>query len=481
MNKPRTIEGRWWIHGSDKPAHFGILSYDPETGLNLSVKIPQSRTDDEAWHEIFKGFPARPQVPQLVYGTDEHNKPVTLFGCGCAEWSITSGLDTYRIRSIAAILNNKATSWEDARFPVACVHYSLLSQWLNRHPRPQVEAGLLCFKVEAQMLVETELASDVHLKIEEIVLPQGSGMESRIEMSHRAWFFFPVHISAKSVLANYASVLLRGLSLLTGERVFIDDVSLHSCDPFKPSQDEHLETCELLIGNSGVTEARRDAHIPNMVAPFEEIRAYAKDVLKRWFECHERLEPVVDLYFAATSNPALSIQSRFLFLAQALEVYHARSTQFSSTESPIETHKARLRTVVQSVPTEYQPWVREKLSHSNQKTLAERISEVLSQHPNEAKLLATGISDFPTKVRHGRNYYTHYGQELYDSGKVPEGRELIRVTYALDGLLRICLLKELGVRGEPINRILKSSSSLELFDLESGAETGSTPPPPALP
>ena|ERR1035441_10714390 len=42
MDRTRTIEGRWWIQGDDKPAHFGTLSYDPEKGLSLSVKVPRS-------------------------------------------------------------------------------------------------------------------------------------------------------------------------------------------------------------------------------------------------------------------------------------------------------------------------------------------------------------------------------------------------------------------------------------------------------
>jgi hypothetical protein len=66
VNKPQTIEGVWWIHGKDKPAYFGIVSYDPEKGLELNVKVPQSRTNDEAifaccvaemkkWLRTFKG------------------------------------------------------------------------------------------------------------------------------------------------------------------------------------------------------------------------------------------------------------------------------------------------------------------------------------------------------------------------------------------------------------------------------------------
>jgi len=44
MNSPRIIEGQWWIHGDDKEAHFGSLTFDPEKGLELTVKIPRSRT-----------------------------------------------------------------------------------------------------------------------------------------------------------------------------------------------------------------------------------------------------------------------------------------------------------------------------------------------------------------------------------------------------------------------------------------------------
>lgn len=483
MNKPRTIEGRWWIHGDDKPAHFGTLSYDPDTGLHLTVKVPQSRTSDDAWIEAMTNFSKPVGVPGVVHGTDEHNKPVTLFGCGCSERAVASGLDSYRIRSLAGILNLQSSSWEDAKFAAASVRYTLLSQWTNRHPTPeaQPEGHLLCFKVRAHDLLDTELSPAARLKIEETVLPQGSMSGFRIEMTHRAWFLFSAPTSATTVLDNYAHVLLRLLCLLSGERTFIEEVSFHNRDPFALSKGEDHQISELLTGNAGVTGAKRDVHGSRMIAPLDEIGPGANSIFQRWFECHERLKPVVDLYFAVLSNRDVSIQSRFLFLAQALEVYHARSAKFSSTDLPVDVHKARVKAILQSAPSDHQPWLREKLSYSNQKTLAQRLADILALHINETTRLTAGIADFAAKVRHSRNYYTHYGQELRQSGKVPGERELIRITYALEALLQACLLKELGIQGKPVDRIIERNTSAKFFDLEHGGKTATgvetaTPP-----
>lgn len=78
MNKPRTVEGQWSIFGDDKPAHFGVLTFDPEKGLNLSVKIPCASTCEEI---IFGSLKGAPKLPKVIHGIDDNNKPVTLFGC----------------------------------------------------------------------------------------------------------------------------------------------------------------------------------------------------------------------------------------------------------------------------------------------------------------------------------------------------------------------------------------------------------------
>lgn len=70
-----------------------------------------------------------------------------------------------------------------------------------------------------------------------------------------------------------------------------------------------------------------------------------------------------------------------------------------------------------------------------------------------------------------RNYYTHYDQELWQSGKVAKGLELRRIMYVLHALLQVCLLKELGVEGKPIERILERNNSIKWADLQNEAKS----------
>jgi len=460
MRERRTIEGKWWIHGDDKAAHFGTLVFDPETGLELTVKIPQSRSDAERFRTMHD--PA--SVPTAIHGKDQHGHDVTAFEPFHFMHDVGSGLETYQIGGIsAAIQNMRGESLDEPRFAVASVGFTLLAEWMNRKSvlSKTVEDGVACLKLQCHDRLEFQLETGVTLRIERAWLPQFGARELNVQFEYRIWLVFCDPRSAMAIYKGYACVLLRLLSLLTGERVFIEELSFYDCDPFVPGQGRPPKQSEFLTTNRGVAEAKRSVPAALMITRFEEVEGAFLNVLRRWFECHARLEPVLDLYFAILANRASSMESRFLFLAQALEVYHARSAQFTATEILAEDHQKRITAVLNTVPPDYLRWVREKLAYSNQKTLARRLDDILKLHPAEAAKLAAGVHEFAAKVRHTRNYYTHYDEELRRKGKIAEGAELRRVVFALEDLLQICLLKELGIQGPPIERILQRSASSE--------------------
>jgi hypothetical protein len=186
---------------------------------------------------------------------------------------------------------------------------------------------------------------------------------------------------------------------------------------------------------------------------------------------------VLDLYFAVLSNRDFSYQTKFLLLAQALEVYHARSSLFPPADLQAKiAHRNRVKAIMDVAPVEYKDWLKKVLANSNRKTLAQRIEEILNLHRDETMRLTAKISDFPAKVRRSRNYYTHYSEKLWQSDKIAKGSELMRIGFILQDLLKICLLKEIGIQGNPIERVLASNASSKLIHLE-------TPPvqPDALP
>jgi hypothetical protein len=321
--------------------------------------------------------------------------------------------------------------------------------------------------------MEFELSSDVRLRIAGTCLRASSRDEFSLSWEHSIWFLFKTPLPPKPILEEYAFAFLRLLCLLSGERVFIEELRFWDADPFGPGHHHKpLGSFELLMRSEGIAEAERDLHAAHMIAGFDEIAADFSGILKRWFECHDKLRPVLDLFFSVVSNWVLTDESRFLFLAQALEVYHARSTHFSSTEGPESEHERRMKAILETAPEKERRWLERKLAFSNQKDLSRRIDEFLKAHKDEATRLTAKIDDFATKVRVSRNYYTHYSEKHLESGKVATGLELRRIVYALSALLEICLLKELGIRGKPVERILERNASIVWGDLEKGAPTG---------
>jgi hypothetical protein len=357
VNKPRTIEGKWWIDGDDKPPQFGILSFDPEKGFDLAVKIPQAR-NDEGWMALFqsqaKDDESQKTIPSIIHGADKNDHPITLFGVGAINKNATSGLDTHCYGSIqCAILNYRGQYFDEARFPIACVNYTLLTKWMNRRlhldsckVEDETADHFISIKFKSHEIFEFDVMPGVRLRIEGNTLRDRSSDELRLEWLYHAWFLFDKPVDARTILDKYTSVFLRLLCLLTGEGVFIDELFFWDGDPFKPAQGRIPQGFELLMPNKGITEAKRDCFAPFMIANFDEIAA-----------------------------------------------------DFSS------------------------------------------------------------------------NYYTHYDQELWQSGKVAKGLELRRIMYVLHGLLQVCLLKELGIEGKPIERILERNNSIKWADLQTEAKS----------
>ena len=445
VNKSRSIDGRWWIHGDDKPCHYGVLSFDPESGLELVVKIPQDRTVGDALHKMFRAqkvpfvdpngvsLPTDTSdldVPKVIHGRDEHNYPVTLFGCSCPGPGVSTGLDIYRIDSLAAILNFCGDSWSKARFQSVRVSYSLLHDWMNWNALTNRVLHTDHLTLEYKNKERREFTLDEHarLAIEGHVLMGQSATKDSLNFVHYAEFEFDSSIPVKAIQDDYVFVFLRLLCILTGENVFVEEMMFWGSDA-QPQNIPASLPAELLRQNPRISEARKHRHADNMVTSFAELGDNFGAIVKRWFECRKQLEPVSDLLFIVLRNLVGPIGSQFLLLAQALEVYHARS-------------------------------------FPGNKRFDQRIQRILDLHPSEAAKLTGGISDFAMKVYNTRNYLTHYDEKTRQSGKVAEGNDLVRVTYALKGLLLVCLLKELGIQGNPIDRVLRKYASMRFVSLD---------------
>lgn len=202
-----------------------------------------------------------------------------------------------------------------------------------------------------------------------------------------------------------------------------------------------------------------------MLATFAAVQPNFAALLSRWAEYHERLDAVLSLYFSVRFNRDLYSNHRFLFLAQALEVYHGLTA--SSAIAPTAEYKQRLKRVLGVVTDEDRDWVGEGLRYANKKTLAQRLNGV-SRAPSCGSGTHHGdVRDFADKIRHTRNYYTHFEERMKKRGKVAGEAELILLTERMQRLLEVCFLKDLGLDGPAVRKITgKPLRQVEVVNLQ---------------
>lgn len=481
MNKPQTIEGRWWIHGNNEPPHFGSLAFDPEKGLELSITILPNR-DGESIAWILSDSDVK--VAHVIHGTDQSNQPVSLFGCSVVHRSKSLGLDRYLVTVQVAIRNFRADSWENAQFSAVGIRYTLLDQWMNRElmEKHSEKTNPSSFTLCHYDVLEFEVADGVRAKIQAEHPMSFAHNESNFRLEHTVYFIFNGPVQTRTILDEHVMPFRHLLALLTGEQIFVAEITVFNRDPFTSGGNEHFQSSELLHANRGIMEAKSDVHCMHMVTNYQEVSADFGAMVKLWFQCHQRLAPVLDLYFGVLSDWVLPEHSQFLFVAQALESYHARNAaNDSSKQQRNKDFRVRVDRIlsVANIEADDRTWLEEKLRSSNYTTLAERITDILKLHPAEAASLTSAIPEFAAKVKNTRNYYTHYTEELLTKGKVATGLELRRILFALRDLLQICLLKELGIKGKPIERIVKNNALVEWGDLRiPSLQATSVAPPP---
>jgi len=187
-----------------------------------------------------------------------------------------------------------------------------------------------------------------------------------------------------------------------------------------------------------------------MLFNFQEIQVTSQEKIRKWFENAETLKPVFSLYFAVIHNPPPFTEERFLFLIQALEVYHRRTRE--GKELPEQVHQKRIQQILDAVPQQHIEWLKGKLEYSNELSLRKRLKEIYEEFLCILNSFMKKGS-FINLVVDTRNYLTHYDEGLNES--CPRGKELFYLSKQLEIILQLCFLKELGFTRDEMELLFK--------------------------
>ena len=371
MKYKRTIEGQWWTQDTDQTLNNGVLHFEPEEDLKLTVRIPRPPGSPEAW-AMFKPIW---DCPNVIHGLDENLNPVTIFGCSMGGFSSTMGVRKITIHALAALVGAKVGAWNEHRFVAAQLNFSLLKNWVNCHLEetsidPQ---DPFAFRLKLPPETVVDLADGTKVRFGVGFGSSHSLGKLSFETEHSIYLHFSEPKSAESISSDYIPKIQHLLSLVIGDVVFLDDCLFFENDPYNPRPSESAAGIQMLRCCSGINEANRDRSGYHMVTQFKEIAADLPTILNRWFELDERLQPVVDLFMLVRARREPTLEHRFLLLAQAIEAYHGRMGNFTAIEVSRADSRLRVNALVACVPPEQQEWLREKLAFSNQRPKAFQI------------------------------------------------------------------------------------------------------------
>ncbi len=458
MNKARTIEGRWKIFGKNSASLYGVLQFDPKTGLTLETKAPKGRSMED----LVRRATNRREVAPTILGHDAHNKPVTLFGCVGTNSDRSGGLERNSIHAMRALIGGHFGKWGDAKFNNAFCQLSLLSNWINRSPINRISIGGNPPRIGNEIPREIILNFNdgMSLKICETLSISSSRAEYCIKGDHYLEFAFPGGLAVDDILEKQIYPLGRLLTLFTGIRSH--PVEIKFSDGTTP-----LPGIELLKQNNGADDAESEINGVRFPVKFSDLETRLGPVLQHWFKYYQDLDSVLNLFFTTIFNDGLYINHEFLLLAQAFEVYHGHQRHLPSTLTDPSRFKRRLARIRARAGRRDGEWLAEKLRYANQKSLAHKLEDLFKIHSGEVKQFIRNKHIFAQKIKNTRNYFTHFDERLRLKGKIATDTEMIAMVRNMRAFLKICIFKDLGLNGAPINEIIKGAKGWKIVSLNS--------------
>ena len=423
------IEGRWWIQGRDARPEFGIFNRDDNGGLSLVVKIPQSLSVDETALQFFKAHDGG-SVPRVIVGRDADDKPVTLFGCRAFPGS-SSGMRRYNIHVLAAVHGLELESWSQECIHAVNLDIDFLHEWLGGKIVETIKTpdGGSALQIPHESEVLVEVSPSVQLRIVRFIAPSSSEDGYSLRPCHQLWLHFQTAQPVRHISEWWVPWITRLMSLLVGDPVTCSKTELFVQDPYDADAEEFMNPGTVIRRGKNGRPKPKNVNPFSMLASYPSIGGDFQNIVRNWFRVASQLEPVVDLFSTVAFHHYLHSQAEFLFLVQAFEVYHAR------------------------------------IFGGSHKHLDERFVEIFERHNPEARKLFPNVTELPEKIQYTRNHLTHYSKDT-DSPEYLKPADMVQVSWYLRVFMWICLLKEIGVAGKAIERLIRRYGDADFVNLQ---------------
>lgn len=452
--------GFWWLPDEPSKKMAGTLTYEQNKGGRLKLMLESEM----------------PRLPgstllhyEMIHGKTSTGRKLTLLDCHDLDsgWS-SGGIETRDLHT-QLIYDGFLLPLDSKEFiQRAWVCFRYLNRWLTLSGI-DVSRGETLSDVSIQyrrpqpvtLTINDDLRLTLHMSAK---IPFGASSDGQMRVQEyasvelnpsqpKSFDYFEEKIR---ILHDFLSVACQCLAVPESVRVEANfgAKTLSSGRTEYPAADVHYQF--IYSDNSKEPPGRLDC-----LFEYPDVKDQFGVMLNNWFAKADKLNVVRSLYLSSQYAGNKFLESEFLAIIQAAEVYHRRFKGGNYIDKPI--FKSILPKMIAAIPDDAEKDFKDssisRLGHLNEYSLRTRLEKLSEEHQEIVSLFdqhATATLRYAAKLR---NALTHYTDDPYDNLDFPaviRGTDLIRL------LLEMSFLDEMGIDKDTRMALVKKNLRYQL-------------------
>lgn len=397
-----TASGYWWLPGKDDHELGGSVTFSKKEGAHLEL-LGMFGDLPVALFERSAPFPT-------IYGVTTDGKKMTLVNCQSVSAHgnlMGMGVPTETLRVGMIVVGDHIEDFPAMPLRRVTFRVSNLEDWLTRR-------GVT--RTMSPSSGDPFVISYVRPTLPSIRIPGGTlsflfgwssfqtdfrtaGIDeyAAVQVSRSDGFTFD------EAIRNYVWPIQNLLTLCALEPSDVVEVRVEARGRAK-SQPTRLQ----VYYQSSIEAPERDKPLlfTDMFMTAAQMGAGLPSLIRGWLASSESLRSVLNLYFAVMSGKWMFLESRFINLVQAAEVFHRYTYPNFIVSKAL--HKKRVTEVLDHAHEKHREWLEGVLNFSNEPRLGTRLETVVDATSSIFGWSAEEQQILVKQARDTRHYLTHY-------------------------------------------------------------------------
>lgn len=468
LNEPGEWAGLWWLPGEADNKVPGVLRYDPERGLELSLI---GTFEDRIFSQPSPGLTVFHEGRQrwgVIHGAAE-SREVSLLDCIPINTGRTFGArvespDKQIIAPQLAVIGAYVTGADHAAFSAVEISVEELGLWASL-PGLKATIGAPDGKPDGSGSISADPPESraVHVDGTEFRLTNLRRLPNfdvlRGETVGRIRDTTYMRIVPSEALSVDDALATTGLiqdliSLATHRAAGVIWVRVEVAATHPLDGDDHpLRRRADLLYRPTVRGDRTAKAVDHSRAFFTCTSFAFEEVMPRWCEARERLRAATNMVLGLRYAPASFVENNLLTAVGAAEVLHRR-LRIDEKPFPAETFRAMRTAMLAEAPEEHRDRLRGMIR--NDPSLRDRLCALAARPDQEAvALLVPDVDRWARMTTRARNDLAHEGMTRHHSVD-----DLIAVVDVTTAVVILNLLHELGLPAEQQRKIVHDHPQL---------------------